>query len=199
MYRTSEEYDRMSKLAIAILVDYGIKEFPLDMDDLCKKMKINLIPYSAYENKNVHVLLAKSHDGFNMPRSTESEATIFFNDKYGISNDAHICNTKGHEIKHIVEGDIDDSEDDLCEYFSKYLRCPIPYVLYLGIKTEMELISKFGLSSEQAGYVIKGLRNRIAKYGNGYFKYELELLQHLLGDKYDEKDFIVVEKITKES
>ena len=27
----------------------------------------------------------------------------------------------------------DDNDDKLCDFFSKYLRCPLPILLYLGI------------------------------------------------------------------
>ena len=59
MYRSGKEYDRIDKLVIDILMDYGINEFPLDMNELCRKMGINIVPYSAYD-PNVELLLKKS-------------------------------------------------------------------------------------------------------------------------------------------
>jgi len=188
MYRDSEEYDRMAKLAISIIVDYGItaKDYPLDLDNLCRKMKINVVPYSAFEDEDpdfIDILLKKSKDGFFAPRSSKQEATIFFNDKYGDRlSPSRISQTKGHEIKHIVEEDEDDSDDNLCEYFSKYLRCPIPYVLYLGLESEIDIISRFSISYQQSEIVLNNIINRKRKYGNGYFRYEIELLESLLED-----------------
>jgi hypothetical protein len=188
MYRDSEEYDRMAKLAISIIVDYGItaKDYPLDLDNLCRKMKINVVPYSAFEDEDpdfIDILLKKSKDGFFAPRSSKQEATIFFNDKYGDRlSPSRISQTKGHEIKHIVEEDEDDSDDNLCEYFSKYLRCPIPYVLYLGLESEIDIISRFSISYQQSEIVLSNIINRKRKYGNGYFRYEIELLESLLED-----------------
>lgn len=196
--RSGEEYDRMAKLAIDILIDYRIKDFPLDIYSLCKKMQINVISYSAYEGKEKRLLLKKSTDGFNIPMSTENDATIFINDDPIYATPQRRSQTVGHEIKHIVEEDQDDSEDDLCEYFSKYLRCPIPYVMYLGLTTKVDIIAYFDISDEQAGYVLSGLENRKAKYGNAYFEYELDLLKHLLGENFPEEDFEVVEKEKKE-
>lgn len=188
MYRDSEEYDRMAKLAISIIVDYGItaKDYPLDLDNLCRKMKINVVPYSAFEDEDpdfIDILLKKSKDGFFAPRSSKQEATIFFNDKYGDRlSPSRISQTKGHEIKHIVEEDEDDSDDNLCEYFSKYLRCPIPYVLYLGLESKIDIISRFSISYQQSEIVLNNIINRKRKYGNGYFRYEIELLESLLED-----------------
>ena len=191
MYRSSEEYDRMRELAIAIIEDYGITAdfYPLDMDWLCRQMKINVVPYSAYESDEIDILLKKSPDGFNVPRSSEKEATIYFNDRFGKhTTPARISQTKGHEIKHILEGDVDDSEDDLCDYFSKYLRCPIPLVLYLGINTSSELMSMFGTSREQARYVLSNIKNRKQKYGDTLFDYEIDLLNQLLGNDFNQNN-----------
>lgn len=197
MYRSSDEYDRMKKLAIAIIEDYGITadDYPLDVKALCSKMKINVVPYSAYEDEGVDLLLKKSIDGFNIPRSTAQEAVIMINDKYGTHlSPARISQTLGHEIKHIVEEDTDDSEDDLCDYFSKYLRCPIPLVLYMGIVSSLELISRFGISFEQATYVLSNIINRRAKYGDSFFEFEVELLRQLLGDSFDDSGVETIEK-----
>lgn len=193
MYRSSEEYERMCKLAIDIIVDYDIKIYPLDMDNLCKKMGFILTPYSACEDKK-DLLLKKSFDGFSNYSDPTKKPIIFFNDIYGNIPPARISQTKGHEIKHIVERDRDDSEDDLCDYFSKYLRCPTPYVIYLGITDVNEIISTFELSYEQATYVKKQVTNRIKRYGYKYFEYELPLLKQLLGNDYDENQFEIIRK-----
>lgn len=148
MYRTPEEYERMTDLAISIILDYDIRAYPLDIFDLVDKMGFDLIPYSKNDNK-IGLLLKKSADGFNSPLSTAWAPTIVYNDKYGSnSTPTRISQTIGHEIKHILEGDVDDSEDDLCDYFSKYLRCPLPFVLYLGINSESDLVLKFNISNE---------------------------------------------------
>ena len=200
MYRSSEEYDRMAYLAIASIEDYGITaaDYPLDMDTLCRRMRINSIPYSSYEGEDpgrIDLLMKKSKDGFFIPRSSKQEATIFFNDKYGDHlSPARISQTKGHEIKHIVEEDVDDSEDDLCDYFSKYLRCPFPYVLYLKLESIVDIIARFSISYEQAEYVLSNVIKRRNRYGNGMFDYEIELLKTLLGKEYEEKEIQLIAK-----
>ena len=190
MYRSSEEYDRMAKLAISIIEDYGVTalDYPLDMDILCRRMKINIVPYSSYEGADsgrIDLLMKKSKDGFCIPRSSKQEATIFFNDKYGDHlTPARISQTQGHEIKHIIE-----------DYFSKYLRCPFPYVFYLKLESAVDIIARFSISYEQAEYVLNNIINRRSKYGNGMFDYEIELLKSLLGKEFDEEE---IQRIVKE-
>lgn len=184
--RLSEEYERMKDLATSIIIDYDVKQYPLDVFELTKRMGFNLVPYSAYQNK-IDLLMKKSKDGFNYPLSSNWQPTIMYNDQYGSHlTPSRIAQTIGHEIKHLVEGDIDDSEDDLCDFFSKYLRCPLPFVLYLGINSKFDLISRFEISNEQAGYILNNLINRKAKYGNKFFRKELILLKQLVGDDLDE-------------
>lgn len=38
MYRNGNDYDSMAKLAIDMLCDYDIAEFPLNEKDVCKKI-----------------------------------------------------------------------------------------------------------------------------------------------------------------
>lgn len=198
---TSIEYDRMRHLAITIILDYGItaKDYPLDMDNLCKRMNINIVPYSAYTKEEVNVLLKKSKDGFSVPLNKLQRATIYYNDKYGEHlTPARISQTKGHELKHILEEDKDDKEDGLCDYFARYLRCPVPLVKYFGISTKQELISRFAISDEQAGYVLTNVERHIYNFGDKYFDYEVILLKQLLGPsfKIDKSKIMSSHKIT---
>mgnify|MGYP007069911073 CR=1 FL=1 len=183
MYRSGEKYDHVDKLAIDILIDYGISSFPLDMSELCRKMNINLVPYSAYES-GVELLMKKSIYGFSAHRTENDNPTIYYNDVYGEHlSQANISSTIGHEIRHILDGDEDDSEDDLCNHFSRMLRCPAVLVIYHGITSQNELISRFGISATQATYVLGAVHNRIKKYGYAFFRYEIEYLQFLYGDE----------------
>ena len=190
MYRTGNEYNRMCKQAIDIMIDYDIRAYPLNMFDLCGKMGINLVAYSSYEDSNEQeLLMKKSKDGLSNYDDPTLRPTIYYNDS---QIPPRISHTLGHEIKHIIERDKDDSEDDLCDYFSKYLRCPLPYVIYLNISDIAEIISKFKISYEQATYIVKSAQNRVSSYGRAYFEYEIPLLKQLLGEKYDEKKIKII-------
>ena len=75
MYRKSEEYERMVDLAIGIIEDYSITldDYPLNMDDLYRKMNIQLVPYSAFDSRarTIELMLVKSKDGFYAPKSLQ--------------------------------------------------------------------------------------------------------------------------------
>lgn len=197
MYPNSnEEYDRIRKLVISIIVDYNIdiNDYPLDMDKLCKRMGINVVPYSAYDGKQTLALLLKrSKDGFNIPRNSKQKATIYYNDKYGDHlTPSRISQTKAHELKHILEEDKNDNDESLCDNFAKYLRCPLPLVLYLKINTRQELISKFGISDEQAKYILIQADRHKNKLQNKYYDYEVLLIKQILGKHIKISDELII-------
>ena len=191
-----EEYDRIRKLVISIILDYNITidDYPLDMEKLCKKMQINVVPYSAYTDKpNFDILIKKSKDGFNISRNSKQNATIYYNDRYGDHlTPARISQTIAHELKHILEEDKNDADESLCDNFAKYLRCPIPIVIYLNICTRQELISKFGVSDEQAGYILEQARRHKNKFQNKYFDYEVLLIKQILGKEIEINEDLIV-------
>lgn len=194
MYRKGKEYNKMCNLAMDIYEDYGITKysFPLDMKLLLKRMGISLVPYSLYP-KHIKLLLKTSIDAFCVPSDGIFQPVAAFNDIDSDYPQSKINSNIGHEIKHIANGDINDDKDDLADYFSKYFRCPVPYVIYLEIDTEEELMEKFGISYEQATYVMNNVKNRINKYGRRYFVYELRLFKQLLGGQFDENDFELID------
>ena len=114
MRRSGEEYERLDGLAREILVDYQVSSFPLDLLWLSKRMGFDVVPYSAYEGSaNFPLLLKRSKDGFSYPAGIGKVPTIFYNDKYGDNlTPARIQSTIGHEIKHLIDGDEDDSDAD---------------------------------------------------------------------------------------
>lgn len=194
MYRNGEMYDEMCNVVMDIYEDYGITldSFPLDMDWLIEIMGMDLVPYSAFPCHK-DLLIKKSKDGFCVPSDGICRPAVIINDTDSNYGPGKISSNKGHEVKHIVFLDTDDSEDDSADYFSKYLRCPIPLVINLGIKSKTELISKFKITGEQADYVLSNARNRVNKYGRRYFRYELRLFEQLLGENYIESDFEIID------
>ena len=191
-----EEYDRIRKLVISVILDYNItiKDYPIDIDKLCKRMDINVVPYSAYaENPKLKLLLKRSQDGFNILRNSKQKAAIYYNDKYGEHlTPARISHTKAHELKHILEEDKDDSDESLCDNFAKYLRCPMPLVLYLKIDTKQELISRFGISDEQAGYILTQAKRHKNKFQNKYYDYEVLLIKQIIGSEIKIDDDLII-------
>lgn len=181
MYRQPFEYERIDKLAIDIYVDYELNEFPIDANSLCKRMGINLVPYSAYEDENRNILYKESTEGSFSYGATKLKPIIFYND----GADAVYGNTRQtvfHEIKHYVDEDEDDSEDDLVEHFARYMACPTQYLVWKNITDVNEIISTFGVSATIAGFVSNSVKNRIDKYGYKIFDYVKPLI-----DLFDNK------------
>ena len=185
MYRRGKEYDRMAQLAIQLYLDYNITEFPINPLKLCDKLGIILVPYSAFSVEEQELLLKRSEYAFFVPMSLETQPMIFYNDM--ISSEGCIRLSIFHEIKHFVdEDDTEDPEDDdLADYFGKYLACPVPYLVIFGINNPMEIVSKFGLSFKASGYLAQNVDNRRKKYGDKLFPYEKPLIKHLLSNAYD--------------
>lgn len=181
MRRSGTEYERMEIQAIEILEDYEIRKFPVDIKRLAKKMGINLIPYSSFGDVDtINFLINLFPDGF---CKTNKQLSIYYNDK---KDDIRINSTIGHEIKHIVNLDKNDTEDDLADYFSKVLRCPVPLLIYCGYTTRDELITNFGISYEQSGYLLAKITNRMKYHGKKCSNREIEFLRFVFGENFDE-------------
>lgn len=178
MYRRKENYDQMAKLAISVLVDYGIKEFPISAIELCQKLGIKLVSYSELSIEGKNLALKKSKDGFSIKDAAcRFTPMIIYNDDSSISKN-RIRITVAHEIKHIINGDSaeDELEEDLANYFARYILCPIPYLIFENISSPLEIAHAFRVSSEVARYVSKNVKKRREKYGDTIFDYERPLI-----------------------
>ena len=179
MYRSSEEYEEIVKTITDIYINYNIKNFPVDPNEICKKMGVELVPYSKYSLLELFLLKKKGKSGFYVKGCEKKAPTIYYND-YMLPDGAKRF-TIFHELKHFVynEDSDDDDIDDLADFFSRFFMCPIPYLIMKGIETEEEIVSLFGVSREAADNVISNLYNRKQKYGKKIFEHEEPLLTHL--------------------
>lgn len=179
MYWSGSDYDRMAKLAIEVLCDYNITEFPLNEKAVCQMIGVKLVPYSAYSDDDIRLLMKKSKDAFYIPPTKSTPPTIVYNDF--VENDGRKRFSIFHEIKHYVNGDTEEGcyNDNMADYFGRYIMCPIPLLIKRGIDDKLSIISDFGLSDEAAGYALNNARNRRATYGNHIFEYEKPLIELL--------------------
>jgi hypothetical protein len=187
MYRNGNDYERMARLVIDIYIDYNITSFPVDEKELCRKLGLKLVPYSAYPEKTQKLLRKRSPDAFYSPATHDTPPTIFYNDKvesYGRQRYSIF-----HEVKHYVNNDTEESEfnDDMANYFSRYIMCPIPYLIKANINDELTLITDHGASGDAAENAIKNVRNRRATYGDKIFDYEQPLIDLLFPDTSKEE------------
>jgi Zn-dependent peptidase ImmA (M78 family) len=184
MYWGSNDYDEIAKLVIDIYLDYGINKFPIDEKLICEKLGVKLIPYSAYNEEEMLLLMKKSEDGFYTPATAKTPPTIFYNDT--IQSYARQRYTIFHELKHYVNGDSDDCtyNDNMADYFARYFLCPVPYLIKKGIDNKLSLISDHLISSTVADNTMKNVQNRRAKYGDKIFDYEQPLIDLLCPDLF---------------
>ena len=198
-YRTGYEYDEMAKLAIDLYLDYNLTTFPIDPYLLACKMGINVIPYSDLEYETRELQMKFSEDASNFPHRSGNNyvRTIYFNDF--ISSKARIEVSVLHEIKHIVNYDCETEDEEenkkseeMADYFAKYMKCPIPYLVYKDITNKEDIMVMFHISEEMAGYVRGNVINRISSYGHDIFAYELPLLELLLGEELDYSKFKII-------
>ena len=189
MYRCGNSYDRMAELVGEIYIDYDINTFPIDENEVCRKMGIRLLPYSEFPSHERELLMKKSPSGFYVPPTDETPPMIFFNNN--IEEVGSIGNMRRnifHEVRHFVCEDNDEKaeDDDLADYFGKYFLAPISYLIAMKIHNVNQIMADFGVDYNMACFIEKNLRNRRKRYDNKIFEYEEPLLRHLLKDRYDD-------------
>lgn len=193
MYREPQTYEDIVKVIVDIYLDYGIKGFPLDEHEICRKLGVSLVPYSEIlsqasiesETEEHRALLCKEgKGGFFVKGSLTKPPTIYYNDK--AESRGFMRFSIFHEVKHYVfnEDSDDNDEDDLADFFSRFFQCPIPFLIMKGIKSENEIVSRFGLSLQAAENVVSNLENRLMWHGKKIFDHEIPLVQHLDNTAY---------------
>ena len=184
MYRDKQTYEAIIRTIIDIYLDYDIRTFPINEKDVCKKLGVSLVPYSAF-NEGERALLIDIHKkGYFVRESKETPPTIYYNDL--LDSYGSVRFTVFHEIKHYVydEDESDEDIDDHADFFSRYFQCPIPFLMVKGITKINEIVSFCNVSMEVAKNVRSNLRNRMTTYGYKIFDYEIPLLKHLDKDAY---------------
>lgn len=187
MYRDSFDYNAMAKIVSDIYLDYNIHSFPIDVNLVCKKMQIAIVPYSSYSPTNRDLLKKKSLSSFFVSPTASNPAMIFYNDDINeVGSWGNMRRNILHEVKHFICEDTQDNpNDDLADYFGKYFLAPIPYLIVKGIENRNDIMSTFGVDEDMANFIIKNIRNRKLKHNTKIFEYEKPLLKHLLGEYYN--------------
>ncbi len=177
MYREGFVYDEICKTVIDVYIDYDIRKFPVDEKEVCRKLGVALIPYSAFTSSDRKVLMKKSNLGFFVKATSTTSPMIFYNDVN--KTEGEIRFTIFHELKHYVFEDLDDSEDDLADYFSRYFMCPIPYMLLKKIDSASAIMAYCNISYAAAQNAQKNLVKRRNRTGYTIWDYEKRLINHL--------------------
>ena len=177
MYRSGSEYDKLDKLIYSIYDDYNIDKFPIDAKELCRKMKIALVPYSAFSDEAKKLLHKKSKHAFFVKESKENPPTIYYNDLF--ESEGAIRLSIFHEIGHYICEDEDDSKDDLADYFARHFMCPIAYLMLKGIESANEIVAFCGVSFEAARNASANITSRNKKFGFKLFSHEEEFIKKI--------------------
>lgn len=177
MYREGNVYDEIDKVIFDIYQDYDIKTFPIDEADVCNKLGVARVPYSAYSREGIELLKKKSETGFFVKESKEQPPTIYFNDLYGSKGAIRL--TIFHELKHYIYNDENDDDDDLADYFARHFLGPTAYLMQKGFDSPNEIVSFCGMSMEAAINAYSNIVSRRNKHGMNLFDYEVSLIRHI--------------------
>lgn len=177
MYRDSNTYENIAKLVIDICIDYEIKSLPVDEKELCQRMGIKLLAYSDFPISVFKI----SDDAFFVPMEKNRPPIIAYNDTINSSGRKRF--SIFHEIKHFVCCDTEENphEEDMANYFAKYIMCPIPWLIYLGVDDAATIMADCNVSYEVATFVLRNLQNRRLRHQNKIFAHEQPLIDLLIG------------------
>ncbi len=194
MLRTKKFYRIIRDKIIEIYQDYGIKTFPVDEIELCKKMGIVLVPYSQLKGEELRLAYKRSPNGFYAPRTYETPPMIYYNDNLEeVMSYGRIRYTIFHEIKHYVFDEKVETEEneDGAQYFAKYFMCPIPYLIYnINDYSNIESVRQgFGVSTQVAEFLLDSVNRRTFRFGNGLFKREIELIDSIYNREFDASNY----------
>lgn len=185
---TKDRFDEMVLLAQSVLLDYGCYTFPVNVYGLANKIGMSLIPYSTLAPRKRERLLGVQGTERGLTISEVSNGNVayctYYNDDY---SEAARRYTIAHEIKHIVSGDIEKSEDSftdkdecLANYFAKCLLAPQSIIITRGYRTKEEYVEHFGISYDAAEIWHQTTEKRKYCYGAHYlFDYEKPFIKEI--------------------
>ena len=174
--RSREEYDSIVDVIIQIYIDYDFT-LPLDLKMVCTRLGVTLIPFSECGTKRFS--FNTQLKGFYIRGTSDSPPTIYYRDCLISRGTSRF--TIAHELKHYVfnESSEDEADDELADYFARYILCPIPYLIVKGVTTADEIESHCIVSATAARNAASNILNRQKAYGFKIFDNEIPLLEHL--------------------
>lgn len=139
----------------------GINSFPIDVFDLCHKLKIRVLKYSAYPNNDIDY----SDDAFSFYNPKNQEFVIAYNDAI---ESARVNFSIMHEIGHIQldhdRSKLTEAEKEVeADTFAQKALAPVGVILKLGLKTDIQISSVFNVSLPCARVITTNL-SFILKY-----------------------------------
>lgn len=122
----------------------GINSFPIDVFELCHKLKIRVLKYSAYSSNDIDY----SDDAFSFYNPKNQEFVIAYNDAI---ESARVNFSIMHEIGHIQldhdRSKLTEAEKEVeADTFAQKALAPVGVILKLGLKTDVQISSVFKVS-----------------------------------------------------
>lgn len=176
MYLSKQRYEEINIAVYKLFRDYNIKTVPIDIEAICLKMGIKLIPYSQVKKEQRKKFMVISKDGFSYLNEKEKCYYIYYNSEVQWQRTRF---TIMHEIGHIVLGHSEYSEKNEAEanFFSRSALAPIPLLLRWEIEDVEEIVSTFDISYEAAKYISNNIDKRKKGNHSELQDYELALVK----------------------
>lgn len=187
-------YDELDIKALQILMDYSNAHFPLDLYYLCEKLRIKLIPYSSLpkgklEEINAIATNGELKDGCSIilghPDENGYLAYTYYNDNIkDVMIEERIWFTIAHEIKHVAYKEIDptDVEETEANHFARMLLAPTCVLIAGRYDNQKDIINKFKLTDSASKNALNAKNNRVNKYGEAMFDYEVDFIEWFLNN-----------------
>lgn len=179
-----KQYDKMTRLSLDVLSDYGFFRFPLDVFSLAKKIGMRLIPYSALTFEQYELLSRQYNMSYGFTVSYQKDGNFVYDTYYnGVDLQEPTQRfTIAHEIKHVVVGDflkkeLTENDEALADFFAKSLLAPQAIIIQKGLSSPEEYVEQFHISQLSAKYCYSATEKRKSAFGENYlFDYEREFL-----------------------
>ena len=156
MALSKEQYAYIDESILDTFEAAGIFSFPVNVFELCHKLKIRVMKYSDYPNE----LIDYSDDAYSFYNSKKREYVIVYNDAI---ESARVNFTIMHELGHIQLGHekrklSDEEKEAEADTFAQKALAPVGVILKLGLKTDVQISSVFHISLPCARVITTNLR-----------------------------------------
>ena len=144
MALNKEQYEYIEESVLDTFEAAGISTFPINVFELCHKLKIRVVKYSDYPSE----LIDYSDDAYSLYNPKKQEYVIVYNDAI---ESARVNFSIMHEIGHIQldheKRNLTDAEKESeADTFAQKALAPVGVILKLGLKTDVQISSIFQVS-----------------------------------------------------
>ncbi|MBP3365927.1 MAG: ImmA/IrrE family metallo-endopeptidase [Treponema sp.] len=153
---TGERYEEIKEVVADMYEDLGYTEFPVNVYELCHRLGIRLIKYSALKPDCTEYSMHCSDDGFLLFNIDRGCYQVYYNDRMPPER---IRFTIMHEIAHIMLEHTKHTakNEQEANFFAKTALVPLGMIYKLRLSNSFEIADTFGISIEFA-------RNIVAQY-----------------------------------